>query len=161
MFVPVFRGWVRRVPWWLIGNPFEAFVAVLCVFGGIPLALGHAQPSSIDFVLPVFLQHIWGGILVFGGAFVLAGVTGGIRSSRYRYELAGLALLIPASFVYAICTIIYAGTHGLASAGILLAFCVGCLFRYALISQAAHIVREQQVLTSKLARHLHEMGIRQ
>lgn len=150
---------MRHVPWWLIGNPFEAFVAVLCVLGGIPLTLGHAQPTSIDAILPSLLRHIWGGTLVFGGAFVLMGVTGGVRTSRYRYELAGLALLIPASFVYGVCNIVFVGTRGLASAGLLFTFCIGCLFRYALIAQAVHIIREQQAKTARLAEHLHELGL--
>jgi len=52
-------------------HPYAVWGAAVCALSGLGITLGGPQPNSIDATLPTAFVHIWGAILLLGGAALL------------------------------------------------------------------------------------------
>lgn len=127
---------------------FELFVAMLCMYTGLPLALGVVPaPHSIAYTLPPWTLSIWGLMLSLGGLCTVTGIL-------WRYinkvqfvaglyvEKAGLWMLGSCSIVLGIAIGYYAGDVGLLTAGVFGALAAACFSRIRTINKEADIVKE-------------------
>lgn len=132
---------VSRVPLPAIEQPFEIFIAALCVASGLPLIIGVApNPASIEALLPPAIVAVWGLNLVAGGALICTGLL--VRRFRIA-ERVGLSILAPTSIVYAVAIIRAQYTGGLVAGAIVVGFGISCLLRiFALLAVAA--IRERE-----------------
>jgi len=88
----------------------EAYLAFLCLLGGLPMLFDQTlAPGSLLALLPPWLILIWAVILVIGGVLVLLG----IGKPWLLLERAGISLLGGGAFVYAIVLFAYAASGGL------------------------------------------------
>jgi hypothetical protein len=99
----------HRAPF-LVEQPHEAFVSILCVFAGVPLIFNAVQAQSLEAILPRPLVISWGIALVIGSLLTLYGL---IRAERYmpdmsralkyrRIEYVGFVIMTYASFIYTV-----------------------------------------------------------
>jgi hypothetical protein len=120
------HGWALQLaitPAWV--NPFETFVAGLCVLSGVTLLAGGPRPASLESLLPAWLVVAWACMLVVGGGLVGLGLS--LR--RVLWETVGLQLLAPASGAYSLAILTVTGWGGLAAASPLLGFGLACAAR--------------------------------
>lgn len=118
---PLRRAFLQRAE----DDPFEVFAGLLCSVAGIPLALGHFQPQSVDSLMPGWLAHAWGIMVLAGGL----GVTVGMFLRGLALEQAGLIWLAGSCAAYAVCAVIYGGEGGAVAAGLLVALAAACAVR--------------------------------
>lgn len=128
-----------RLPQWLKKHDFELFAAVLSIFGGLPLAIGQAEPGSVDALLPSPLVTLWGMVLVIGGTLVILGVVFGAhrkfpdRAFWMRLEAVGLTGLAYFCYLYTICLWGVAPKTAWLGSLIILAFGITCHVREAAV----------------------------
>jgi len=127
---------------------FELFVAALCMFVGLPLALGVAPaPTSIAATLPDWTLFFWGASLSLGGACTVTGILWRAYN-RLQFvagllvEKAGMHLLGASSVVLALAIGVYAGDIGILTSGIFGALFCACVSRIRTINKEVAVVRE-------------------
>lgn len=93
------RVW-RRVFYSVVLTSVEFFLALICVFAGIPVLLDPITlslvPSSVAHLLPLWMVDLWGLQLVLGGGMTIFG----IMKDDFRIEQIGVMLLGSGAFVY-------------------------------------------------------------
>lgn len=130
------RAILTRAPRALLEEPFEIFLALLCLLAGIPLLLGAPEPESLNRLLAPAVVKLWGIMLVIGSGAVLVGLV-----PRMRWvQIKGLQLLGLAALVYAI-AVLALGTRGRLPGLITLAFALACLAKSFMSTTAALIAR--------------------
>lgn len=127
--------WLRNAPFAVIENPFELFIALLCVVAGIPYLTGTTAPGSLDALLPPVWVIVWGIQLVFGGMLVAIGL---LRRNIY-IEKAGLWPLSVASLVYSVSLFEHVGLKASVSFFVTFAFSVACWSRLILVRAVLRI----------------------
>lgn len=127
---------VRRTPLSVLLNPFEYFLAALCIISGLPQLIAPAPNNSLEILLPVWLVRVWGAELVAGGVLTLAG----LAFKRPRVERIGMKILAPAATAYAIAIGLVAGWAGVVAASIVLAFGMACLARAAVLLHFRQVI---------------------
>lgn len=125
MIVPVSSRLLKYIPRFLITNPFELLISVMCILGSLPYIFSRLPNSSLEVLLPLWLVKIWGVTLLGGGILVTFGI---IRYNRYL-ERAGLSLLGPSAIVYATTLVVVLQVRSLVAAFIIYAFGFACLIR--------------------------------
>lgn len=90
----------RRVFYSVVLTSVEFFLALICIFAGIPVLLDPITlslvPSSIAHLLPLWMVDLWGLQLTLGGA----GTIFGIVRDDFRIEQIGVMLLGAGAFIY-------------------------------------------------------------
>lgn len=132
-----FRTPAARYP----ADPRAVFVLFLCVFSGIPLALGHATPGTINEQLKNYQVVIWGLLLVLGASCTLLGTfnqsVNGIITEQVGSIAVGGACIIYASAIWG-----QLGAVGTVPALIVGAFGAACWWRWGQL-QALLIMSER------------------
>lgn len=105
-------------------QPFEIFLALLCMLSGLPLLLNGPGPGTIESHLPPILVNIWAVELVLGGFLTLLGL-----AFHTLIEKVGLQFLCAATLVYAIIIARAAWPDSIVTTGILLGFSLACMAR--------------------------------
>lgn len=116
-------------------EPFEVWIAGACIISGTLAALGRARPLSLVTQAPSWMLHVWGVVLLIGGAATLVArwrigrpqTVLGDRSAR-SLEVVGLVALATAICVYAV-AIFAVGRTGTASGSITAAMAASCAMR--------------------------------
>lgn len=121
-----FRTPAARYP----ADPRAVFILIVCLFNGIPLAMGRATPGSInDQIHQTWQIVVWGLFLVIGSGCTLLGTfnqsVNGILLEQTGSVAVGFACLIYAAAIRA-----QVGVAGSVPAGIVLAFGIACLWRW-------------------------------
>lgn len=92
----------RRIFYSIVLTSVEFFLAIICIFAGIPVLLDPVTlslvPTSIVHLMPVWMVDLWGGQLVLGGMTTMVGIIKG----DFRIEQIGVMLLMGAAVVYTI-----------------------------------------------------------
>jgi hypothetical protein len=90
----------RRIFYSIVLTSVEFFLALICLFAGIPVLLDpftlSLVPASITHLLPIWMVDLWGLQLVLGGVTTMVGIARG----DFRIEQIGVMLLLGAAFVY-------------------------------------------------------------
>jgi len=125
MIVPANPKLLRYIPKSVLQNPFELLLGIMCTFSGVPYLLGNRPNSKIEANIPPLLIRLWGFNLAVGGIFLIWGL---VRNSSL-VERAGLSMLGPTAYAYAVMLIAYVGYPSLFSACLIIAFGTACLLR--------------------------------
>jgi hypothetical protein len=137
------NGWtlrwlLRHVPQGILARPFEMWISVLCIIGGVPLVAGVPAPSSVDALLPGWMVRWWGTMLIVGALLVAAG----LFRPRSHPERLGHSLLGPAAVTYALSIVTVVGWSGALAAAIIFGFGLACLTRAAVLAAAERLIAE-------------------
>lgn len=106
-------------------QPFEVYMATLCVIVGVPLILNGAAPETIEETLPPFLVHLWGLELGAGATLTLFG----LGAENDRLERGGLLLLAAASLSYGLILLAFTWPNGRVAAALIIGFGLACMAR--------------------------------
>ncbi len=96
----------------------QVFVAVLIAVSGMPILLGGPQPGSLSESLPTLLVYVWAGVMVGGGALVVAAAAVRNPETALYFELAADAPLAIMLSTYAVGTLVAAGLHAAVAASL-------------------------------------------
>ncbi len=134
-----------RLPKAILESPWEMFVALLCVLAGIPLLINgpDKSASSIDKVLPPILVYVWGGTLLIGGILILWGRSQR-RTSNFRLERGGLALLASAGLIYGAGILVARGQAAIVAVLTIYTFVATCLVQYYKLGKAIKALEQVQ-----------------
>jgi hypothetical protein len=129
---------VTTLPLKVVLNPFEVFIAALCVVSGLPLIVHTgSQPGSLQELLPHSFVVLWGVELTLGGTISLIG----LLSSQHRVERWGIGILAPAAFAYGIAILVVTGPSGGVAAAVVLGFAFACVVRLAVLVEVRTAIR--------------------
>lgn len=124
--MPTLRAKARRVRRRLTDEqPFEVYLSIMCVFAGVWLVLGGAEPAALDEVYPSWLVRVLGAELALGGAVTVWGL-GRPQDTAERF---GLSCLAAACIVYSFALGIGLGADGVVPGAIVFGLGLACLAR--------------------------------
>jgi hypothetical protein len=125
MPTPRIRSWlVRRLPDWLLFDPFEAFMALLCLLS-VPQLLFGRPANAVSALLPTPVRTLWALNLGIGSLLLLWGLT----RHQWQVRSGGLLLLAVSATIYTMVIIVFAGPKATFAAAITLAFALACYAR--------------------------------
>jgi hypothetical protein len=146
--------WLDRM---LSEDQFKVFFMILCLFAGIPLALGAPAPSSVVAALPVLVIRLWGVTLALGGVTSLVGIAmrHATRSRLFIEGLiiegAGLVALASAAATFATVIIVVNATWSAAfGTATYFMFVAACIFRFRTIRRVVRKMQEAIELERRL-----------
>lgn len=93
------RIW-RRVFYSVVLTSVEFFLALICIFAGLPVLLDpftlSLVPDSVTHLLALWMVDVWGVQLTLGGGLTVFGIV----KDDYRIEQIGVLFLGSGAFVY-------------------------------------------------------------
>lgn len=111
-------------------DPRAVFILALSVFTGLTALALDAAPDSLNSVLPHWGVVLWGVLLAAGSAVTLAGMArqtvNGIITEQIGSVIVGVTTIY-----YSVLSLITIGLDALQAVGIILAWGVACLIRWA------------------------------
>lgn len=116
-------------------NPFEIFLLVACVFGGVGGFIDPSRASSVILeAVPRYILIIWYLAIAIGGTITLVGLLGKKLIFLFLERL-GLVLLTGFSLGYSIILLTHINRPLALSALITLSFSIACLVRLIQVSR--------------------------
>lgn len=90
-------------------HPDQVLLAALLVVSGLPILFGGPRPGSVSATLPEVLVYLWAGVLVLGGALIVAAAV--VRSPEVGLyiELAAHPPVAVMMWVYALSALVVGG----------------------------------------------------
>lgn len=129
-------------------DPRAVFILALSVFSGLTALVLEAAPGSLESTLPQWGVVLWGSLLGLGCVVTLAGMArqtvNGIVAEQIGSVMVGVTTIY-----YSILVFVVIGLEAVQTVGIILAWGVACLIRWAqlqaLINQSADKARKRQI----------------
>lgn len=123
-------------------HPYQVFVSVLLVLGGLPILGGGPRPGSINEVLPPLLVYVWAVVIVAGGALLVAAalVTSPV-TALYLERIAHSPIALMCA-VYAGSLMSLVGLRAAFSAGIVAGIAVAAVVRAVQVSRTLRKLRK-------------------
>lgn len=118
-------------------DPRAVFILALSVFTGLTALALDAAPNSLNAVLPYWGVVLWGILLASGSAITLAGMArqtvNGIITEQIGSVMVGVTTIY-----YSVLAILEIGPSALQVVGIILAWGLACLIRWAQLQALLH-----------------------
>lgn len=118
-------------------DPRAVFILALSVFTGLTALALDAAPNSLNAVLPYWGVVLWGILLASGSAITLAGMArqtvNGIITEQIGSVMVGVTTIY-----YSVLAILEVGPSALQVVGIILAWGLACLIRWAQLQALLH-----------------------
>lgn len=121
-------------------DPRVVFILALCVISGVPLAIGHATPGSIDAKLNHVWVIIWGVMLVFGSLATLIGILK-LDADGILLEQIGSVAVGGASIMYGAVILATITWQGTVPSLVFVAFGLACFWRWGQLQALIHQAR--------------------
>jgi hypothetical protein len=126
-------------------NPFEAYMFAACVLQGFAVLVGAARPTSIEQAVPLALRVVWAGLLLIGGAAVLAGLYWpGNPLTGVEIKRPGLVAVGGATLAYGVALVPF-GAAGMVVAIANVSFAIACAVRVRQVTRRVRAVRSHLV----------------
>lgn len=129
-------------------DPRAVFILALSVFSGITALALEAAPDSLNILLPHWGVVLWGALLMFGSATTLIGMARQ-TDTGIIVEQVGSVIVGVTTVYYSVIAFWFVGVDALQNVGIILAWGLACLVRWAqlqaLINQVAHEAAEHRL----------------
>lgn len=148
---------VRTLDRMMSEMPFEVLIVFLCLFSGLPMALGILpSPGSLIRTLPTWGIRLWGATLSIGGFMAIIGLVMSHVDRRRRFiegmyiEGGGLLMIGAGALVFGLCILVAAGWPAAFSILIYGVMAASCFFRFRTVRRTVRKMREAIDLERKL-----------
>lgn len=129
--------------------PFEVLITLMCLFSGLPMALGILpSPSSVLSTLPVWAIRCWGVMLSVGGLTTIIGLLMSHATRNRKFveglyiEGGGMLILGSGALVFGLTIMAAAGMRSIFSVCVYLALTASCFFRFRTAKQTVRKMKE-------------------
>lgn len=116
-------------------NPFEVFLLAACSVQGWAVLTRITQPQSVALLLPMWLQYMWGFLLLTGGVLSVSGLYWTDPFNGIEIKRVGLCAAAGGTGAYGV-AVLALGPNGIVAGVTSLAFTFACGVRIMQVTRA-------------------------